>query len=196
MGWASLEAFRADLAAGLVPPEVRIAMYDPEAWEHTPYEEQLDPVGAMAEFAALAREYGYRVLMTPHPGLAAVPGAACTKAPEESVIAAFMRCRLPAAAARHADVLDLQLQSLQQDPIAYREAVIAAAGQARDVNPDIEVLAHLTTALAPQATVLYAAWRSAGPWVDGYYMGVPNGRRVDVAVRFLRIVANGADRRG
>ena len=39
-GWASLAAFEADVEAGLVPDEVRIVMYDPEAWEHTPIAEQ------------------------------------------------------------------------------------------------------------------------------------------------------------
>lgn len=193
-GWASLAAFKADIEAGLVADEVTMVMYDPEPWEHTPLAEQLDPVTAMAEFAELARSQGYQVLMTPHPGLVTVPGAACRQLPDESVPAAFLRCRLPAAAARSADIVDLQLQALQQDPQRYREWVAAAAGQARQANPQVQVLAHLTTLLAPDVTVLYAAWRSVQPVVDGCYLGVPGGARSRVAIGFLRVIAIGADR--
>ena len=194
-GWASLAAFEADLEAGLVPDEVRIVMYDPEAWEHTPLAEQLDPEAAMAEFAALAWSHGYQVLMTPHPSLVSAPGAVCAKRPDESVTAAFIRCRLPAAAAEHADVVDLQLQSLERDPEHYRAAVTAAARQAREANPDVLVLAHLTTRLAPDPTVLYIAWRSVQPVVDGQYLGMPGGVRARVAIGFLRMLTLGAAHR-
>lgn len=194
-GWASLAAFQADVEAGLIPDDVRIVMYDPEAWEHTPLAEQLDPVTAMTAFAELAWSQGYQVLMTPHPGLVTVPGAACAQLPEESVPAAFVRCRLPAAAALSADIVDLQLQGLQQDPERYREWTAAAAAQARQANPHVNILAHLTTRLAPDPTVLYSAWRSVQPVVDGCYVGVPGGARPRVAIGFLRMISIGADRR-
>ncbi len=195
MGWASLAAFEADVETGLVPDEVRIVMYDPEAWEHTPIAEQLDPATAMAEFAELAWSQGYQVLMTPHPNLVTVPGAACLKLADESVTAAFLRCRLPAAAAQSADVLDLQLQDLQRDFERYREAVTQAGEQARQANPSVQVLAHLTTRTAPDPTVLYSAWRSVQPVVDGCYIGVPAGVRARVAIGFLRMIAIGSGRR-
>lgn len=194
-GWASLAAFEADVEAGLIADEVTLVMYDPEAWEHTPLAEQLDPVTAMAAFAELARSQGYRVLMTPHPGLVTVPGGACTQLPEESVPAAFVRCRLPAAAALNADIVDLQLQALQQHAARYREWVAAAARQARQANPQVQVLAHVTTRLAPDPTVLYSAWRSVQPVVDGCYIGVPQGTRPRIAIGFLRMISIGADRR-
>jgi hypothetical protein len=194
-GWASLAAFEADVDAGLIPDEVTMVMYDPEAWEHTPLSEQLDPARAMAEFAELARSQGYEVLMTPHPGLVTVPGAVCAQHPGESVPAAFVRCGLPAAAAVSADIVDLQLQSLQQHPARYREWVAAAARQSRRANPQAQVLAHLTTRLAPDPTVLYAAWRSVQPVVDGCYIGVPQGARPRMAIGFLRMISVGPDRR-
>ncbi len=194
-GWASLAAFEADIEADLVPDEVRVVMYDPEAWEHTPVAEQIDPVTAMAEFAELAWSRGYRVLMTPHPGLVTVPGAACPKVEDESIAAAFLRCRLPAAAAQSADIVDLQLQALQQNSERYREWTTAAAAQARQANPDIQVLAHLTTRIAPDPTVLYTAWRSVQTAVDGCYVGVPGGVRPRVAIGFLRMIAIGSGRR-
>ena len=194
-GWASLAAFEADLEADLVPDDVRVVMYDPEAWEHTPLAEQVDPVTAMAEFAKLAWSRDYLVLVTPHPGLVTVPGAACPKVEDESVAAAFLRCRLPAAAAQSADIVDLQLQALQQNAERYREWTTAAAVQARQANPNVQVLAHLTTRIAPDPTVLYAAWRSVQPVVDGCYVGVPGGVRPRVALGFLRMIAIGNGRR-
>ena len=194
-GWASLAAFEADVEAGLVADDVTVVMYDPEAWEHTPIAEQLDPVAAMTGFAALARAAGYQVVMTPHPGLVTVLGAPCTQLAGESVPAAFLRCRLPAAAAENADILDLQLQGLQQHPERYREWITAAAAQARRANPEVRVLAHLTTRLAPDPTVLYAAWRAVQPVVDGGYLGVPGGARPRVALSFLRMISIGDDRR-
>ena len=194
-GWASLAAFEADIEAGLIADEVTLVMYDPEAWEHTPLTEQLDPATAMAAFSELARSQDYQVLMTPHPGLVTVPGAACAKLPEESVPAAFVRCRIPAAAALNADIVDLQLQALQQDPERYRKWTTAAAEQARQANPQVQVLAHLTTRLAPDPTVLFSAWRSVQPVVDGCYIGVPQGARPRMAIGFLRMISIGADRR-
>lgn len=194
-GWASLAAFETDVELELISDGVTMVMYDPEAWDHTPLVEQLDPVAAMAEFAELARSEGYLVLMTPHPGLVSVPGAECAQLPGESVAAAFVRCGLPAAAALNADIVDLQLQALQQHPARYREWVTAAANQAREANPDVQILAHLTTRLAPDPTVLYAAWRSVQPVVDGYYVGVPGGARPRIAIGFLRMISIGTGRR-
>ena len=194
-GWASLASFRADVDAGSISDDVRTVMYDPEAWEHTPLAEQVDPVGAMAEFAQLAWSSGYQVLMTPHPSLVTVPSAACRQRSDETVPAAFVRCGLPAAAARSADIVDLQLQALQQDPDRYPHWIAVAAHQARQANPRVKVLAHVTTLLAPEPTVLYSAWRSVQPIVDGCYLGVPGGARARVAIRFLRMISIGADRR-
>jgi hypothetical protein len=188
-GWASVATFERALAAGAIPGSVRLVMYDPEAWSHTPLREQRDPATWMHRFASLARGAGYRVMITPHPGLVTVPGAVCAERENEGVVAAFLRCRIAAAAGANADVVDLQLQSLEKDPTAYRRAFVAAAEQARGADPDVEVLAHLTTALAPDATVLFAAWRSVADVADGVYLGMPGRTRPRVALAFLRLVS-------
>ena len=189
MGWASVAAFERDLATGAIPSSVRLVMYDPEAWTHTPLREQRDPATWMRRFAFLARDAGYRVMMTPHPGLVTVPGAVCAKGESEDVVAAFLRCRIAEVAGATADVVDLQLQALQKDPTAYRQAFVTAADQARDANPDVEVLAHLTTALAPDASVLFAAWQAIRDVADGVYLGMPSRKRPKVALTFLRMVS-------
>jgi hypothetical protein len=189
MGWASVEAFERDLAAGAVPPSVRLAMYDPEAWAHTPWAEQRDPVPAMRRFAEVAREHGLRVMMTPHPSLVTVAGAACGQAVGETVVDAYLRCGIPGAAAEVADVVDVQVQALEREPGGYAAATSSAAAQARDANPDVTVLAHLTTAIAPDELILYEAWSRVRDAVDGVYLGMPDAERPEVAAAFLSLAS-------
>lgn len=101
---------------------------------------------------------------------------------------AFLRCRLPAVAARFADILDVQAQYLEADPSRYMWVVRLAAQQARAANPRIVVVSHLSTTFAPNAGVLFAAWSGVHDVVDGHYLGMPDGLRSDVAVDFLRMV--------
>jgi hypothetical protein len=187
-GWASVVAFKRDLAAGTIPDSVRLVMYDPEMWAHTPLREQQDPATWMRRFALLARDAGYRVMLTPHPGLVTAPGAVCAKGKDEGVVAAFLRCRIAEVAGADADVVDLQLQGLETDPTAYRRAFVAAAEQVRTAGPDVEVLAHLTTAIATDANVVFSAWRAVDDVADGLYLGMPGRIRPRVALGFLRMV--------
>ncbi len=189
MGWASVAEFESDLAAGAIPGSVQLVMYDPEAWSHTPLWEQQDPATWMRRFGFLAQSAGYRVMMTPHPSLVTVPGAVCAKGETERVVAAFLRCRIAEVAGETADVVDLQLQALQKDPVEYGHAFAAAAAQVRAADPDVEVLAHLTTALAPDTMVLFSAWQAVSDVADGAYLGMPGRKRPKVALGFLRMVS-------
>jgi hypothetical protein len=185
-GWASYGAFEADVHAGAIAPDVRAVMYDPESWAPTPIAEQRDPLRYMRAFAALAHTAGYQVILTPHPNLTSVQGAACPKGPEETIQDAYLRCRLPFEAAAIADVLDVQAQFLEADLGAYRSVTLAAVRQARAANPNIVVTAHLTTAFATAPETLLAAWNLVHDEVDGVYMGVPGGIRAELAIAFLR----------
>lgn len=187
-GWASFATFEVDLRTGAIPQEVRSVMYDPESWASTPLAEQRDPVRYMRAFATLAHQAGFEVILTPHPNLTAVPGAVCHKWLEESIQDAYLRCRLPTAAAVLADVLDVQAQFLEADLAAYRSVTLAAARQARVANPAVVVTAHLTTAFATAPETLFAAWSLVRREVDGTYIGVPHGIRAGLAVEFLRMV--------
>jgi hypothetical protein len=193
MAWASEAQFAHDLRAELIPPDVRAVMYDPEYWDPTPTAEQRDPVVAMRAFTSLARAHGYLVILTPHPNLTAVPGAACTRAPDESIQAAFLRCRIASVAAREADVVEIQGQFLETDPGAYRAFVSRAAAQARAANPAVRVIAGLSTNFTSDPQVLLAAWEAVRDVVDGHYMAVPEGIRPEVATSFLQLVAGRLD---
>jgi hypothetical protein len=191
-GWASEAQFAADLTAGRVPPDVRIAMYDPEGWEATPLDERVDPVAAMRAFATLAHRHGLLAMITPHPNLVAVPGATCREHVGETQTAAFLRCGITAEAARFADVVEVQAQSLEADPAAYAAFVTEAAVQARAANPGVLVLSGLSTNFTSDPGVLYRAWTSVRSVVDGHYLNVPLGVRPAVATTFLRMLARTA----
>ena len=193
MAWASEAAFARDLRAGVIPADVRAVMYDPEYWTATPLAEQRDPVGAMRRFAALAKAHGYLVILTPHPNLTAVPEGTCVHQPDETIQAAFLRCRLAAAAAGLADVVEIQGQFLEADPAAYRAFVSRAAVQARAVHHDVRVIAGLSTNFTADPGVLFDAWAAVRDVVDGQYLAVPEGIRPGVGVGFLRLVADQLD---
>lgn len=190
--WASAGTFRTDLVAGVIPPEVRVAMYDPEYWADTPPRERRDPVSGMRAFAEAARSAGYAVVITPHPNLVDVPGAVCGRTQSETTEEAFLRCGIQAEAAVVADVVEIQAQSLEQDAVAYRTFVQRAAGQARAANPDVVVLSGLSTRFALDSGVLFRAWISVRDVVDGHYLAIPEGIRPDVAAGFLTMVVHAA----
>jgi len=190
--WASEEAFAADLAAGRIASSVRAVMYDPEAWDATPLDERLHPVAAMRRFAALGHLNGYEVVLTPHPNLVAVPGGECTAGPEETQDMAFLRCGILTAAARDADVVEVQAQWLETDAAAYERFVSIAAARARAAHPGVLVLSGLSTNFTTDPAVLFRAWLAVRGVVDGHYLNVPSGDRWNVAVAFLRLVTAAA----
>jgi hypothetical protein len=186
--WASLARFEEDLRAGAIPDDVRIAMYDPERWRHTPLQEQRDPVAAIGRFVGRCRERGYISMVTPYPRLVTVPGGAFVAEPGESEEDAYVRWGISAAAAA-ADVCETQAQRLQDRPEAYRAFVAATAEQARAANPRVVLLSGLSTSPGHPATreTLFAAFASVRDLVDGHYVSLSKGRRPDVMAAFLRL---------
>ena len=162
-------------------------LYDPEGWLATPAAERRAPIPAMLAFGALARSHGYLPVITPHPSLMAVHGAVCGTFDGESLETAYLRCGIQAIAARAADIVEVQAQYLETDPDAY-EAFVAAAGQARQANPNVLVLSGISTTFTEDPRVLEAAWRSVHGVVDGHYLNVPQGLRPSVAIAFARSV--------
>ena len=188
--WASCELFEADVASGAIAADVRVAMYDPERWRHTPLAEQQDPVAAIARFGDLARQHGYRVIITPHPGLVSVKGGAFRREANETEEDAYERSGIAEAAARAADIVETQAQRLQNDPQAYRELVSRTAERARRVNPEILVLSGLSTSPGFRATpqMLLDAWSSVADVADGHYISLARSRYPEVMAAFLRKV--------
>ncbi|MGZ4149377.1 MAG: hypothetical protein ACXVQJ_05010 [Actinomycetota bacterium] len=187
--WASEAAFERDLRRDRIAPEITTVMYDPENWDATPLTEQQHPIEAMQAFASAARSAGYRVVLTPHPNLVEVPGAECPAQPNETIQAAFLRCGIVAAAAQQADVVEIQTQFLEAHTATYAASVRWLTFQARAANPDVVVLAGLSTRFTLDARTLLTAWEAVRNVVDGHYLAIPEGIHPSVAVRFLELVA-------
>lgn len=192
----AVAALDAALTGNQLPAGTRAVLYDPEAWSFTPADEQRDPLRAAARAASLARAHGLQIIVAPALNLTTVltpdhPGPRWQQ---------FLRLRLAAGLARIADVIDLQAQSLERSTATYASFVRAAAGQARAANPDVQVVAGLSTnppgaaVSGPQLTAVIRASHSA---VDGYWLNIPgpgprcptcNPARPDVGIAALRDV--------
>lgn len=196
MSWADESAFERDLAAGVIPAQVRAVMYDPEYWPATPVDQQQHPVAAMQAFSEAARTAGYRVVITPHPNLVEVPGGDCVARADEVMERAFLRCGIPGQAAALADVVEVQAQFLEEQPDYYGQIVGVATSQARDANPDVVVLSGLSTRFAATPEILLDAWTAVHDVVDGHYLAMPEGIRPWVGARFLGLVAQTDETRG
>jgi hypothetical protein len=162
-------------------------MYDPEAWDATPIEEQRDLERFFARFASLSRRYVGTVIITPHPNLVTVPHARCSIEGTETVYEAFIRCGVMEMAARSADVVEVQAQQLQSRPDEYRAFVVQATAQARSAHEGVKVIAGLTTAHASPSQ-MFEAWQAARDVVDGYYLSIRDDREVATALDFLRLL--------
>jgi hypothetical protein len=185
--WASLRRFEDDVAAGAIPADVRVAMYDPERWRHTPDEEQRDPVAAIRRFVARCRELGFVSMVTPYPRLVTVRGARFRALPGEREEDAYVRSGLTSEAAA-ADICETQAQRLEDRPEEYRAFVSATALQARAANPAVVLLSGLSTSpgLTATAEMLLEAYRAVRDVVDGHYVSLSKGRNPDVMAAFLR----------
>src|SRR5262245_18405741 len=188
LAWSSERHFAREVAEQTLPSSVRIVLYDPEGWLATPPAERRAPISAMLAFGALARANGYLPIITPHPSLMQVRGAFCAPIVGESLEAAYLRCGIQAAAARAADIVEVQAQFLETDPHASSRFESEAAEQARQANPGVQVVSGLSTAFTEDPQVLFAAWRSVRGVVDGHYLNVPQGIRPTVAVSFAQAV--------
>lgn len=171
--WASEAEFEKDVRAqGGSLPGVQAVLYDPEAWAATPIEEQRDPASAMRRFSKLAHKLGYNVIITPGLTLPSVDGAACKREENETAYDAYSRCDIAGSAAKSADVVEVQAQTLQGNPEAYRAFVSAAAKQARTADPDVKVISGLRVRSEESLDDVKRTWLAVLDVVDGHYLAM------------------------
>jgi hypothetical protein len=158
-GYQSFAQFQTDVSGGAIAAGVVAVRYDNESWTQTPANEQADPVTFMRGFVTLAHANHLRAVLTPALDLMSNGAAACHAMTGETLDAAYLRCRIPEAAAMAgADVFDIQAQSLQTTTTAWTTLVQNAATQARVANPGLIIVAGLTTdRTGDTAANLYAA---------------------------------------
>jgi hypothetical protein len=171
--FTSYQALSSALAAGHLPPGTQAVLYDNEDWPLTPAPEQHDPARYEQLAAGLAHAHHLLFISTPATDLTSVlaPGAA-------SHYAAYLRLHLAGEAARYANVIDIQAQGAETDLATFVPFVIAAAGQARQANPRVIVLAGLSTNPGGQritAGQLIAAAGAVRRFVNGFWLNIPAG---------------------
>ncbi len=79
-------------------------------------------------------------------------------------------------AARHADVWEVQAQSLELHPAAYKGFVLAVRRQAKAANPQVRIVAGLTTSRRVGNLTGPALWRAFASVrynVAGYWANIP-----------------------
>ncbi|MFE3193205.1 hypothetical protein ACFXHA_29665 [Nocardia sp. NPDC059240] len=189
--FTSLDAMRSALDHGL-DQSVRAVLYDNEAWSLTPAAEQQDPAGAQSRAAELAHSHHLLLIATPATDLTRV------LAPGENPYAAYLRLGISAAAAKVADVIDIQAQGSESDTARYSDFVRGAAAAAHAANPHVVVLAGLSTNPSGQSVTagqLRAAVDATRSVVDGYWLNIPKAGKAcprcgtaqpQVAVALLR----------
>jgi hypothetical protein len=158
--------------AGALPAGTRAVLYDPEVWPFTPVREQRDPAGAAGRAATAAHAAGLQLIAAPALNLTSVlaPGR---QAPRAEL---FLELGLAGRMAAHADMVELQAQSLERDAAGYASFVGSAARQARQARPRVGVLAGLSTnppGGAVDAAQLVAAIRATRHIADGYWLNIP-----------------------
>jgi hypothetical protein len=180
-GWVSVpvqsftsEQTLAQTMSGAGPlPGVKAVLYDAESWSFTPPAEQRDPATYYGLAAQVAHAHGLALIATP-----AMDLASASRQTGETLIHAYLRLRIPAAAASHADLFEVQSQSSATDPTAFAALLSDAAAQAQQANPGVAVLGGLTTnhdGTRFTATQLVTAIHAAPAAVTGYWMNDPAG---------------------
>jgi hypothetical protein len=161
-----------DLRAADFTDATAAVLYDDEDWSLTPEAQQQDPAKYEAEGYRLSRAHGVVFIAAPAMDLVRVldPDGS------GSTVQRFLGLDLIGQAARDADVVDIQAQGLEGSA-QYASFVTAAARQARSANPDVKVLAGLSTnpsGRAISATVLAADADAVRGVVDGYWLNIPS----------------------
>jgi hypothetical protein len=154
-----------------VPSGTDALLYDVEAWSMTPKEQQLDPAEYEAANHAFAQAHQLVFLATPATDLVNVLDLHGTGTAQDR----YLKLGIIADAARNADVVDIQAQSLEGSA-GYADFVTKAAAQAKAANPKVIVLAGLSTnpsSHAVDAKTFADDANSVRTVVDGYWLNVP-----------------------
>ncbi len=161
-----------DLRAAGFSRGAAAVLYDVEDWALTPKAQQRNPAEYEAEGHRLARARGVVFIAAPAMDLVRVldPNGSGTVAQR------FLNLDLIGQAARNADVVDIQAQGLEGSS-QYTSFVTAAAAQAKAANPDVKVLAGLSTNPSGRtisAAVLARDAESVRGVLDGYWLNIPS----------------------
>ena len=192
-------ALEAALQQHTLAPEIKGVLYDYEKWVFTPIAEQRSPAGYVKRAADLVHSQGHRFLTSPSANLVKVMAPDTGKSDAE-LFEAYLRLGIAADGARYADVYVAQGQRGLQDTDVFTNFIRQAADQARGANPDVEVIAGISTNPLGRRIVvddLVRAINATRSIVDGYWMNIPTRNdyspdvieyRPDIAIEVIRRV--------
>jgi hypothetical protein len=172
--FTSYTALRSALNNGTLDPRIKAVLYDNEHWSLTPSAEQNDPAHYDQLAAQLVHRHHLLFLAAPATDLVNVLSPAT--AAGSGHFQAFLNLGLAGAIARDADVLDLQAQGAEADPGLFASFVADAAAQARKANPNVKVLAGISTNPSGKtvtAAAIDQAAQAVRANVDGYWLNDP-----------------------
>lgn len=192
------------LAGCALPSTVAAVELDIEQWPYSPLSEQQTPVQtyAAAHAAVLAynqacRDGGVPLLFIATPAInlsLLLDGGSSDK------YQSFLNLGLARQIAENADVFELQAQGLIDDPTAFTNFVQQGAAQAKAGNPNVEILAGLSSFEGIDAgTVYQEILQTFGTSVDGYWLNTPGQTFCDagcapvvpdVAIAILQLLLN------
>jgi hypothetical protein len=191
--FTSYGALQKAFATGAIGPDVKAILYDNEAWQFTPMEEQTNFGDYSQRVAQLVHAHGLLLINAPAVDLVRNLASASEKRYD-----AYIRLGIARDGAKDADVFEIQAQGSEMATARFAEFVSAAAGQARQANPKVLVLAGISTNPSGRnvsADQIVRAIDATRGVVDGYWFNVPapsdycpqcNAFRPDLALEVLR----------
>jgi hypothetical protein len=171
--FTSFETLREAFANNQIRPSTQAIVYDNEAWEFTPPNEQANPASYARRAAELVHDHDLAFICTPATDLVRVlsPGVH-----EGEIFARYLTLGIAANAARYCDVFEIQAQGSEINVGEFSQFATNAAQQARQVNPNVIVLAGLSTGPSGKvvtADQIYNAATSVLDAVEGFWLNIP-----------------------
>jgi cellulose synthase/poly-beta-1,6-N-acetylglucosamine synthase-like glycosyltransferase len=172
--FTSYATLRSALNNGTLDPRIKAVLYDNEHWSLTPGAEQSNPAHYDQLAAQLVHRHHLLFLAAPATDLVNVLSPAT--AAGNGHFQTFLDLGLAGDIARDADVIDIQAQGAEADTSLFASFVAGAAAQARKVNPNVKVLAGISTNPSGRTVTAAAidhAAQAVRANVDGYWLNDP-----------------------
>jgi len=154
-----------------MPAGVKAVMYDPENWSFTPAAQQQNPAHYEQLAAEVAHAHGLELIAAPAVNLATESGGGQSTSKYDQYIANSYA----AAAAKYADVYEIQAQGLEGNTAEYSQFLAKAIAQAKAANPDITIFAGLSTSADGSAVTsqqLFQDVKATDNEVAGYWLNI------------------------
>jgi len=176
---------------------VKAVVYDSENWEFTPKEEQKNPSLYYKLAYDIVHKHNLIFIATPATNLAQVINPVASNRYDN-----FVQLGIARDIAPYADIYEIQAQGSEKNTIQYKDFVQKVATQVKTKNPNIIILAGLSTNPMGQKVIgddLYNAYLATKSIVSGYWLNVPEGgsacpscgvAQPKVAIDFLKRLSN------